>query len=179
MRAFDASATDRCERPHAIEGRHRRASRRRGLMRPNVGLKPATPQQAAGTRIDPPVSVPIAKSASPAATTAAEPLDEPPGHAIREMRIERRSGVRVDAGDAVGELVQVRFADDTAAGGEQRIHDDGVMFSRRNIRERTAARARRMTRNVDRILNSNRRAAAAQRKLLDENRLFAFHVVPY
>jgi hypothetical protein len=37
------------------------------------------PQQAAGIRTEPPVSVPIAKSTSPAATTVAEPLDEPPG----------------------------------------------------------------------------------------------------
>jgi hypothetical protein len=33
----------------------------------------------AGTRVDPPVSVPSAKSHRPAATAAAEPLDDPPG----------------------------------------------------------------------------------------------------
>jgi hypothetical protein len=37
------------------------------------------PQQAAGIRTDPPVSVPRATSASPLATTTALPLDEPPG----------------------------------------------------------------------------------------------------
>ena len=36
------------------------------------------PQYAAGMRIEPPVSVPSAKSQTPAATSAAEPLLEPP-----------------------------------------------------------------------------------------------------
>jgi hypothetical protein len=37
------------------------------------------PQSEAGWRIEPPVSVPIAQGASPAATAAAEPPLEPPG----------------------------------------------------------------------------------------------------
>src|SRR6478736_894727 len=37
------------------------------------------PQQAAGTRPEPAVSVPRATSAMPAATATADPLDEPPG----------------------------------------------------------------------------------------------------
>ena len=37
------------------------------------------PQQAAGIRTEPPVSVPSATSACPVATATAEPLDEPPG----------------------------------------------------------------------------------------------------
>ena len=40
---------------------------------------PATPQNEAGIRIEPPPSVPIASGTSPAATAAAEPPDEPPG----------------------------------------------------------------------------------------------------
>jgi hypothetical protein len=41
-------------------------------------LKPTTPQQAAGIRIDPPESVPSAASESPAASAAAFPPLEPP-----------------------------------------------------------------------------------------------------
>ena len=41
------------------------------------------PQSAAGWRIEPPVSVPIAHGALPAATAAAEPPDEPPGTRVR------------------------------------------------------------------------------------------------
>jgi hypothetical protein len=44
-----------------------------------VGLKPATPQNAAGTRIDPDVSVPMAHGTTPCATATAEPEEEPPG----------------------------------------------------------------------------------------------------
>ena len=43
------------------------------------GLKPAIPQNAAGTRIEPDVSVPIAHGTTPAATATAEPDEEPPG----------------------------------------------------------------------------------------------------
>src|SRR5919201_4713627 len=41
------------------------------------------PHSAAGWRIEPPVSVPIAHGASPAATAAALPPEEPPGTRVR------------------------------------------------------------------------------------------------
>src|SRR5690606_40717342 len=40
---------------------------------------PVMPQSAAGWRIEPPVSVPVAATASREATAADEPPDEPPG----------------------------------------------------------------------------------------------------
>ena len=46
---------------------------------PNDGLKPTTPQAAAGILIEPPVSFPMDANEEPAATEAAEPLLEPPG----------------------------------------------------------------------------------------------------
>src|SRR5438046_156323 len=49
------------------------------LTRPYVGFTPTTPQNAAGWRTDPPVSEPSAMRTTPAATTPAEPPDEPPG----------------------------------------------------------------------------------------------------
>jgi hypothetical protein len=45
----------------------------------NVGFIPAMPQNDAGRSTDPIVWLPIANGAMPAATAAAEPLDEPPG----------------------------------------------------------------------------------------------------
>src|SRR5476651_1379441 len=48
------------------------------LTRPYVGLIPVTPQYAAGVRIEPPVSLPVPPSTSPAATAAPVPLEEPP-----------------------------------------------------------------------------------------------------
>src|SRR5271167_2248216 len=47
--------------------------------RPYVGIRAGMPQYAPGWRIEPPVSVPKAATASPAATAAAEPPLEPPG----------------------------------------------------------------------------------------------------
>ena len=47
-------------------------------MRPRVGLRPITPQQAAGTRSEPAPSEPWAIGTAPAATSAAEPPLEPP-----------------------------------------------------------------------------------------------------
>ena len=47
-------------------------------MRPNVGFNPGTPQNAAGPRTDPPVSVPRLTGPNPAATAAALPLLDPP-----------------------------------------------------------------------------------------------------
>ena len=49
------------------------------LIRPAVTLSPTTPHHAAGSRTEPPVSVPMATGASPAATATPEPLEEPPG----------------------------------------------------------------------------------------------------
>src|SRR5262245_64388377 len=48
-------------------------------MSPYVGLNPTTPERDAGWRTEPPVSVPSAHTASPAATAAALPPLEPPG----------------------------------------------------------------------------------------------------
>ncbi len=45
---------------------------------PHCGLRPTTSQQAAGSRIEPPVSLPSPSSQSPAASAAAFPLEDPP-----------------------------------------------------------------------------------------------------
>ncbi len=49
------------------------------LTVPYVGFKPTTPQNAAGCRTLPPVSLPSAAGTSPAATAAADPPELPPG----------------------------------------------------------------------------------------------------
>ena len=43
-----------------------------------MGRIPRIPQKLAGRRTEPPVSLPTAKSTTPAATAEADPLDEPP-----------------------------------------------------------------------------------------------------
>lgn len=47
-------------------------------IRPRVGLIPTMPLKAAGTRPEPAVSVPSARSARPSATATAEPELDPP-----------------------------------------------------------------------------------------------------
>src|SRR5690606_17502038 len=53
------------------------------LTRPYVGLSPTTPQNAAGCRTEPPVSLPRAMETYPAATAAAEPPELPPVTRVR------------------------------------------------------------------------------------------------
>ena len=48
-------------------------------MRPNVGLRPAMPQNDAGMRIEPPVSEPSENAHNPAARADADPPLDPPG----------------------------------------------------------------------------------------------------
>ena len=50
----------------------------RRLTRPWVGFSPVIPQNDDGIRIEPPVSEPMARVTTPAATAAAEPDDDPP-----------------------------------------------------------------------------------------------------
>ena len=57
-------------------------------MRPKVVFSPSTPQNAAGSRIDPPVSLPMASGTSPAATAAADPPEDPPGTRPRSHGFE-------------------------------------------------------------------------------------------
>ncbi len=45
---------------------------------PYVGRRPVTPQYAEGVPMDPDVSLPSAYGTRPAATAAADPLDDPP-----------------------------------------------------------------------------------------------------
>src|SRR2546428_7348266 len=63
-------------------------------MRPTVGLKPTTPQNAAGLIVEPFVCDPIAAGTTPAATAAAEPIDEPPGVRVVFQGFSVGPGVR-------------------------------------------------------------------------------------
>src|SRR5512139_3026365 len=68
-------------------------------MRSGSGLRPTSPQHAAGMRIDPPPSDPVASGTSPAATAAAEPPDDPPGERASDhgLRVEPNVSLVVSA----------------------------------------------------------------------------------
>src|SRR5437016_11654663 len=53
------------------------------LTSPYVGRRPVTPQYAAGVRIEPEVSEPIADGTRPAATALPDPLEDPPDQRVR------------------------------------------------------------------------------------------------
>src|SRR5208337_3788035 len=72
-------------------------------IHPYVGFIPATPQNAAGRVIEPPVCVPSAARHMPHATAAAEPLDEPPG--VRP----RFHGLSVTGGSIQAKAVETVF----------------------------------------------------------------------
>src|SRR4029453_3713380 len=68
----------RAKRPTWSSVRERGRIPRREIS-PCVGLKPTTPQNAAGRIVEPVVWLPSASGTIPAATAAADPLDDPPG----------------------------------------------------------------------------------------------------
>jgi len=65
--------------------------------RSSVGFRPKMPQQCAGTRIEPPMSLPMSSGASPAATAAAAPPLEPPGVRARShgLFVRPKTGLSV------------------------------------------------------------------------------------
>ena len=78
------------------------------------------PHQAAGSRTEPPVSVPMATGASPAATATPDPLDEPPGSgAPRDPTDSGRTEMGVGAEAPHRKLHGVRLAEDDHAGRDE------------------------------------------------------------
>jgi hypothetical protein len=78
---LDGTAVDGAGKVVLADGRRLRAVE---VMPAHLPLEPSEldwriPQNEAGTRIEPPVSLPRAKSQFPDAVAEAEPLDEPPG----------------------------------------------------------------------------------------------------
>jgi hypothetical protein len=81
-------------------------------QRSRVGLKPQMPENAAGDRMLPPMSVPNPRGLMPAATAVASPPDEPPAVWSREkaLAVCPKSGLRLSAKSIVCErLVRPRM----------------------------------------------------------------------
>ncbi len=79
------------------------------------------PHSAAGMRIDPPVSEPMAAGHRPPATATAEPLDEPPATrwVVAVPRIPRRAHRLVASPAAEREFDHVRLAERDHSGGRE------------------------------------------------------------
>ena len=89
------------------------------------------PVSAAGWRMEPPVSVPMASGTWYAATAAAEPPDEPPGTRDRSHGLAVGPQARVLRRGAHGELVHVGLARDDRARRVEPLRDVGVVRRRR------------------------------------------------
>ena len=94
------------------------------LMRPSVGRSPVTPQRDEGPRIDPLVSVPIAKPTRPAAVAEPGPADDPPdpcegSHGLFVCPPNHRSPCAISP--------VVSFATSTAPGVAQHLDDARVL----------------------------------------------------
>src|SRR5213075_2786727 len=86
-----------------------------------VGLRPTTPESAAGCRIEPPVSDPSAPKAAFAATAAAEPPLDPPGTR------DKSHGLRV--------IFIAEFSvDEPMANSSRLVLPNGIAPAARNLR---------------------------------------------
>ena len=127
--AADARRRGRAGRPcrsSARSGRRRPARRGHGWDASRTGRRSSRERAA-----EPPVSVPRPRSARPAATATAEPLDEPPGRRSGARGFDRRAVMLVLAFQAEGEFVGDRLADQGRAGAQQAI--DGERRLRRRL----------------------------------------------
>ena len=112
-----------------------------------------------GSLTEPPVSPPSAKSHSPPATAAADPLEEPPLKRPAAFGLIVAAVVRVDAVDAEGDLVSLRFPDNAGARRQQPFNYHRS-FRRHRMRLQPIGIAERGTnaRDVINVLNAEGQA---------------------
>ena len=127
---------------------------------PHCGFSPTVPHAAEGSRIEQPVSEPMPRSASPPASAAALPDDEPPVVLPGWRRVVDGAVPRVRAEHAPGELGQVGLADDDGAGIEHPLDDRRV-----RVRDVVAVDPRAVGRphagRVDQVLDEERASRRA------------------
>ena len=126
--------------------------------RETVGFHPTRPHKAAGMRIEPPVSDPMAAIAMRSLTDTAAPEEEPPG-----MRCARRSkgfsGVpkcEVQPQPGIGELGHVGLADDDRSRGPQARNGRCIGCGGRGIGERQGSGPGDRARDIEQILDRYR-----------------------
>ena len=144
------------QRPDAVQ---RRRKRNQPIPRhpPITSHHRRNPHKAPGCRIDPPVSVPSAATARPAATAAAEPPLDPPGTRSSATGFFTGPYAEFSVRAAHGEFVAIRLAQNHRARrlqpdhGRRVIRRDVVV---QNLRAAGGAHAAR----ADHILNCERHA---------------------
>ena len=130
--------------------------------RPTDGRNPATPQNAAGMRSEPPRSVPSASAIMPVARAAAPPPVEPPADFVRVPRISRATKNLVERVRAGGELRAVRLAENHGTRLAQAPDDKGI-FLGDVVCVNRRAKGRPETRDRRDVLDANRQPAQRPR----------------
>ena len=134
----------------------------RGTLR-CVGLKPTTPHSAAGARIDPTVSDPIAAVAIPSATETAAPDEDPPGIRLRSHGFPGvpKCGLMptIEKANCAMFVRPTR----TAPAAFNRRTTGEIFRGRRRVVERLGAGERRLSFDVEHILDGNRNAGDGRR----------------
>ena len=136
---------------------------------------PTMPVNAAGWRIEPPVSVPVAPSARRAATAAAEPPDEPPGTSGVFAPLRRH-------GDSTGPKNDVSFDEPIANSSllvlpsitravAPELRDHGRFIGRHEILENSRARGRAHALGAEHVLHRDRNAFERPRLAAREARI--------
>ena len=111
-------------------------------MRPGVGFNPQIPQKCAGTRIDPPPSLPTPPAESPAAIAAASPPLDPPAVRERSQGLLVRPYKRLSVSQAIsssGVLVTPRI---TTPAARRRLTSGASSFATYPERNREPASQR-------------------------------------
>ena len=122
-----------------------------------VGLWPYTPQKCAGTRIDPPMSLPTGRYVSPAASAAASPPLEPPAVRATFHGLFVRPNTALSLCQYARPFRRVRLPEDHRAG--RAIALDDRRIARRNMGgELGRAGGRLHSRGLERVLDRARHA---------------------
>src|SRR5271157_477660 len=81
---------------------------------------------------------------------------------IRSTWVNRRASPTIDSGDAIGKLVHRGFTDQSASLIEKRRDDTGMACGRLRVRKARATQARRVSRDIDGVLDGDAQAVTAQ-----------------
>ena len=125
---------------------------------PFVGLKPASPQNAAGIRMEPPPSVAVAIGGHAGRERGRRAAARPARRPVGSPGVRRRSVERVRREPGERELRLVRLAHDDRAGRPQPARHQSVGGRRGSVGERPGTVRRRHARHVFHVLHQQREA---------------------
>ena len=131
-----------------------------------LGFQPTMPQSAAGMRVEPPVSVPIAISHMPSADRDRAARGRAARHARAVERIARRAVMRIGADAGEGEFAHVGLGDDHRAGRAQPLHHRRVGRGEQPfVGQHARARPRHFAGDVEQVLDADDRAVERTERL--------------